>query len=63
MNKMKIKTKDLESPWITKGIKNLLKRNNVCIQSLKKNIKKNIKITKRFLNLLRSGQRNCIFLN
>ena len=33
MNKMKIKTKDLESPWITKGIKNLLKRNNVCIQS------------------------------
>ena len=67
MNKMQIKTKDLESPWITKRIKNLLKRNNVCIQSfLKKEMKKrkkNIKITKSFLNLLRSGQRNCIFLN
>ena len=24
--------------------------------------KKNIKITKSFLNLLRNGQRNCIFL-
>ena len=33
MNKMQIKTKDLESPWITKRIKILLKRNNVCIQS------------------------------
>ena len=43
MNKMKIKTKDLESPWITKGIKNLLKRNNVCIQSLKKKKRKNEK--------------------
>ena len=67
MNKMQIKTKDLESPWITKRIKNLLKRNNVCIQNfLKKEMKKrkkNIKITKSFLNLLRSGQRNCIFLN
>ena len=67
MNKMKIKTKDLESPWITKGIKNVLKRNNFCIQSFKKNEmrkqQKNIKITKSFLNLLRSGQRNCIFLN
>ena len=34
MNKMKIKTKDLESPWITKGIKNLLKRSTVCIQNI-----------------------------
>ena len=36
MNKMKIKTKDLESPWITKGIKNLLKRSTVCIQNIQK---------------------------
>ena len=26
MNKMKIKTKDLESPWITKGIKKSSKK-------------------------------------
>ena len=31
MNKLKEKTKDLESPWITKGEKSLLKRSNVCI--------------------------------
>ena len=39
MNKMKIKTKNLDSPWITKGIKklnNIDKVNNVCIQSFKK---------------------------
>ena len=29
MDKIKIKTKDFESPWITKRIKNLLKRSNV----------------------------------
>ena len=67
MNKMQTKTKDLQSPGITKESKNLLERSNVCIQSFKKKEmkkqKKNIKITKTFLNLLRSGRRNCIFLN
>ena len=33
MNKAKIKPKDLEGPWITKGIKNLLKRSNICIRN------------------------------
>ena len=68
MNKMKIKTKDLESPWITKGIKkSSKKKQHLYSKFLKKKEmkkqKKNIKITKSFLNLLRSGQRNCIFLN
>ena len=65
MNKIKITTKDLESHWITKGIKNILKGSNACIQNLiKKEMKKwknNIKVTKGFLNLLRNYQRNCIF--
>ena len=66
MNKMKIKTKDLESPWIIKGIKISSKQKQRLYSKLKKRnekTKKNIKITKSFLNLLRSGQRNCIFLN
>ena len=66
MNKMKIKTKDLGSPWITKGIKKSKKKQCLHSKFLKnemKNQKKNIKITKSFLSLLRSGQRNCIFLN
>ena len=33
MNKMKIKTKDLEIRWISKGKKNLLKRSNFYIQN------------------------------
>ena len=33
MNKIKIKTKDLGYPRITKGIKNILKRSNVFSQS------------------------------
>lgn len=41
MNKIKITTKDLESHWITKGIKNILKGSNACIQNLiKKEMKK-----------------------
>ena len=67
MNKMKIKTKDLESPWIIKGIKkSSKKKQRLYSKFLKKRnekTKKNIKITKSFLNLLRSNQRNCIFLN
>ena len=67
MNKLKIKTKDLESPGITKGIKkSSKKKQRLYIKFLKKRnakTKKNMKITKSFLNLLRSGQRNCIFLN
>ena len=69
MNKMKIKTKYLESRWITtKGIKKSSKKKQRLHSKLKKKKemkkqKKNIKITKSFLNLLRSGQRNCIFLN
>ena len=67
MNKIKIKTKNLESPWITKVIKNSFKKKQRLYSKLKKKEmtkrEKNIKITKRFLNVLRSGQRNCIFLN
>ena len=37
--------------------------NKMKIKTKMKKQKKNIKITKSFLNLLRSGQRNCIFLN
>ena len=56
---MKIKTKDLESPWITKGIKKSSKKKQRLYSKFLK--KRNIKITKSFLNLLRSGQGNCIF--
>ena len=68
MNKMKIKTKDLESPLITKGIKKSSKKKERLYSKLKrknemKKRKKNIKITKSFLNLLKSSQRNRIFLN
>ena len=59
MNKMKI-TKDLEIPWITKGIKKSSKKKQCLYSELnKKEIKKhkkNIKITKSFLNLLRGGK-------
>ena len=66
MNKMKIKTKDLENSWTTKGIKKSKKKQCLYSKLKKKQMekrKKNIKITKSFLNLLRSGQRNFIFLN
>ena len=36
MNKMKTKTKDLESPWITKGIKTSSKKRNVLFEIFKK---------------------------
>ena len=36
MNKMKTKTKDLESPWITKGIKTSSKKSNVLFEIFKK---------------------------
>ena len=36
MNKMKIKTKDLESPWITKVIKISSKKSNVLFEIFKK---------------------------
>ena len=63
MNKMKMKTKDLESPWITTRIKKYSKKKHRLYSKLKKtnknkNKKKNnIKITKNFLNLSRSGRR------
>ena len=68
MNKLKEKTKDLESPWITKKRekKSSKKKQRLYLKLKKKEMKKrekNIKITKSFLNLLRSGQRSCIFLN
>ena len=31
--KIKVKTKHLQSPWVTKGIKNRQKRNSVCIRN------------------------------
>ena len=40
MNKMKIKTKDLESPWITEGIKkSSLKKQRLHSKFLKKEMK------------------------
>ena len=49
---MKIKTKDLESPWITKGIKNSSKKKQRLYSKLKKKEtkkrKKNIRITKSY---------------
>ena len=66
MNKLKIKTKDLESPWITKGIKTFSKKKQRLYSKFKKKNeikkqKKNIKITKSFWNLLRSGQKIVFF--
>ena len=58
-----MKTKDLESPWITTRIKKYSKKKHRLYSKLKKtnknkNKKKNnIKITKNFLNLSRSGRR------
>ena len=46
MNKLKTKTKDLESPWITKGIKKSSKRKQhlyLKFKKKKKVIKKNSK--------------------
>ena len=40
MNKMKRKTKDLESPWITKGIKKSSKKSNVLFEIFKKKEKR-----------------------
>ena len=40
MNKMKRKTKDLESPWITKGIKKSSKKSNVLFEIFKKKKRK-----------------------
>ena len=58
MNKIKIKTKDLESPWITKGIKKSSKKKqrlySIFLKKEMKKQKKNMKIIKSFLNLLRS---------
>ena len=63
---MILKTKDLERPWITKGIKKSKKKQYLYLKLKKKKEmkkrKKNIKITKSFLNLLRSSQRNSVFL-
>ena len=40
MNKMKVKTKHLESPWITKGIKNSSKKKqHLCTKKKKRNEK------------------------
>ena len=44
MNKMKIKTKDLESPWIIKGIKkSSKKKQRLYLKSKKKKKRKNEK--------------------
>ena len=41
MNKMKMKTKDLESPWITKGVKRSSKKKQCSYSKiLKKEMKK-----------------------
>ena len=52
MNKMKIKTEDLESPWITKGIKKSSKKKHRLYSKLKKINEKNEKrisrLTKAF---------------
>ena len=66
INKMKMKTKNLEIPWTTQGIKKSKMKQRLYSKLNKKEMKKrkkNMKITKSFLNLLRSGQINQIFLN
>ena len=59
MNKIKIKPRNLESLRKTKGIKNLLQGSNmfmpIFFKKEMKNEQKHIKLTKTFLNLLRSG--------
>ena len=47
INKMKIKTKDLESPWITKGIKKSSKKKQLLYSKFKKK-KKNEKTKKEY---------------
>ena len=69
MNKLKTKTKDLESPWITKGIKKSSKRKQHLYLKFKKKKKKSNKKKQqekkipRNFHLRRNSQINCIFLN
>ena len=50
--KIKIKSKNLERPLMTKGIKNLLKRSKVCIQNFqKRNVKTKLKKQKNNIKL------------
>ena len=67
IRKIKIKAKDLESPWITNGIKKSSKKKQRLYQKfLKQELKKmnlNIKTIKNYLNQLRNVKKNSIFLD
>ena len=67
MNKMKIKTKDFQSPWITKGIKkSSKKKQRLYLKFFKKRNEKTAKEYqdyKKLFESIKKGQRNCIFLN
>ena len=54
MNKMKIKTKDLESPWITKGIKKSKKKQRLYSKFLKKRNEKTKKEYQDYKKLFES---------
>ena len=55
MNKMKIKTKDLESPWITKGIKkSSKKKQRLYLKFLKKRNEKTKKEYQDYKKLFES---------
>ena len=51
---MKIETKDLESPWLTKGIKNLLKKATFVFEILAKRNEKTIKEYQDYKKLFES---------
>ena len=68
LEKIKLKTKDLKSPWTTAGIKKSSKRKQrLYTKFLKKTetkkTRQTIKTIKSFLNPPEDVQRNCIFQN
>ena len=68
MNKMKMKTKDLESPWITIRIKKYSKKKHRLYSKLKKtnknkNKKKQYQDYKKLFESIKKWSKNCIFLN
>ena len=60
MDKIKIKTKYFESPWITKGIKNLLKRSNV-YKKRSENTKKEYEDYKKLFESIKKRSKKLYF--
>ena len=66
MNKMKIKTKDLESPWIIKGIKKSSKKKQRLHSKFKKRnekTKKEYQDYKKFFEYIKKRSKKLCFLN